>query len=445
MLVISIHPTKLSPASSELIMSFPCSLGSSKENDIVVSHPSISPKHLVIEKRDSLLVVRDVSRTGIPVDDRRMTQVILNDNKSLKIGEIRMDFQVNNKQIKGIAKAVAPIRSGAATPAGTLNDDLTQKLPPREIPAFTSTASNFAKFVFLAAIGFAVLRLNTSYVRQAQNVAATIGSVAAARQQQQRILKDLAPEITDSTGQSGTAPPNTDSGQKPRDYSAPAQAPGGPRDAILTSQPKPNAPEPANTSATLLRPSALLDHLAADSFLPARTIPEKALALVTNYSFGAKFFALMAWAIVMGYLVRLRSPETPLAVPTVRAVIVFGLLLLAAHGLRNLMPVLNFNLDDHESYVRLSSMLVIALAVCIFQALMLFVMPDDSFQKKTVIAAGLTVASSFGFHKAVQQGLVELDTQKIPFKGAVAWPLRAFTLEKNSADHFMEKLDRDLR
>lgn len=438
MLVISVRPTKTSPAMNELVTIFPCTVGSGSTNDVVINNPTVLPKHLKIELQGETLIAREVQGGSLSHEGRKVSQIVLHSNKTLLLGEVRIDFSITAKQgaIKQIPRAAQVI---SATTANTRAAPPPEATPAKPAP-IKGSAGSTVKFAAIAAILFAIFKINASYLKPSAALSGGANLTTA------QALKDLAPEITDLN----TAPaPQALATATPNVTCVGDCAPQNIRPPALPNSANTDSQTASGAAAAVTQPSQsstlLIENMGLDAFRPARTMPEKALSLVTDHAWAPKFFILLAWALILGAFVRLRSPETPLAVPTFRAMFVFGLLLGLAQLLRGVLPVLNFNIDDHESFTRLAGLLVIGLSACAFQAVMHFLMPEDSFQKKTVLAAGLTIASSLGFAKAAQFGLIDLNQRTLPFKGTIAFPIKTFNPQMKSTDNLNRLIDEAIK
>jgi hypothetical protein len=91
---------------------FPCRIGRSDENDITIAEASISTLHAVIVKLpDGRLQLEDQwSTNGIYLNQRRVTQVLIEGLKQAALGRVRVDLALNESLFD------EPIASMAATP-----------------------------------------------------------------------------------------------------------------------------------------------------------------------------------------------------------------------------------------------------------------------------------------------------------------------------------------
>jgi pSer/pThr/pTyr-binding forkhead associated (FHA) protein len=94
---------------------FPCSIGRAPGSHITLPLESVSANHAVIEKRESVYLIRDLeSRNGIIVDGERMPSIVLNPHTIVSIGTV--DIEViemtasHNEQTKSM---MAPARTGS--------------------------------------------------------------------------------------------------------------------------------------------------------------------------------------------------------------------------------------------------------------------------------------------------------------------------------------------
>ncbi len=80
-----------------------CSLGSSASADIQISHPTISRQHAYIEvdERGYRLIDRQ-SKNGVFINQVQVIEAFLKDGDLIQIGEIKLLFQVLNKQAKAL-------------------------------------------------------------------------------------------------------------------------------------------------------------------------------------------------------------------------------------------------------------------------------------------------------------------------------------------------------
>jgi hypothetical protein len=95
------HPSWNSPQVHK-VTTFPCSIGRSIQNTIVLSDNSISAEHAMIEKQmDGTFLLRDLDSTnGIFFEGKRFGQIILRDQGQVKCGDIEITTMLSDDRLE---------------------------------------------------------------------------------------------------------------------------------------------------------------------------------------------------------------------------------------------------------------------------------------------------------------------------------------------------------
>ncbi len=95
------HPSWNSPQVHK-VENFPCTIGRSIQNTIVLSDDSISAEHAMIEKQsDGTFILRDLDSTnGIFFEGKRFGQIILRDNGIVKCGDIKITTLLSDERLE---------------------------------------------------------------------------------------------------------------------------------------------------------------------------------------------------------------------------------------------------------------------------------------------------------------------------------------------------------
>ncbi|MCO4794189.1 MAG: FHA domain-containing protein [Bacteriovoracaceae bacterium] len=102
MIILKIkHPSWNNPVVQK-VDSFPCSIGRSIKNSIVLSDDSISAEHAIIEKQtDGSFILKDLDSTnGILFEGKRYGQIVLRDHGHIKCGDVEISTLLGDERLE---------------------------------------------------------------------------------------------------------------------------------------------------------------------------------------------------------------------------------------------------------------------------------------------------------------------------------------------------------
>ena len=81
------------------------SIGRGSDNDILLEHPSTSSEHCTMERVKGGFILRDQDSTNGIQQNKSLMQVIdLKDGMELSMGDVTLDFQLSDEEIKTLSK-----------------------------------------------------------------------------------------------------------------------------------------------------------------------------------------------------------------------------------------------------------------------------------------------------------------------------------------------------
>ncbi|MGE0614920.1 MAG: FHA domain-containing protein [Bacteriovoracia bacterium] len=108
-MVVKIYERDSAMPAIHKIDHFPCSIGRSMRNGIVLAHASVSKEHARVELRSEGIFLVDVSRTnGILLHGQKVSEVSLERDTTVYFGGVRLDFIVDEAALEPTHDIVLP-------------------------------------------------------------------------------------------------------------------------------------------------------------------------------------------------------------------------------------------------------------------------------------------------------------------------------------------------